>query len=124
MKKKILIIDDDKDFMDITMKVLVQIGKFEVVASGHNEDAMAIVRREKPDLLLLDIMMPKVDGFTICKEIKDAEDLRNVKIIVYSAKIFDVDRKKALQLGADAYVSKVIESNKLIDTIHQVLGSN
>ncbi len=122
MKKKILIFDDDDDFLSITTKVLSQIGKFEVVPSDDSSDAMGLIRKTKPDLLLLDIMMPKVDGFTICKSVKDAEDLKHIKIIVYSAKIFDVDRKKALKLGADAYVSKVIESNKLIDTIHQVLG--
>jgi two-component system alkaline phosphatase synthesis response regulator PhoP len=123
MNKKILLLDDDDDFLAVTAKVLSQIGKFEVVSTADSENAMELIRKEKPDLLLLDIMMPKVDGFTICKKVKEAPELKHIKVIVYSAKIFDVDKKKALKLGADAYVSKVIESGKLMDTIHQVLNT-
>lgn len=122
MAKRVLIIDDDEDHLRITAKVLTEIGQLDVVTSSQSADALQIIRQTKPDVLLLDIMMPKVDGFTICKQVKETPDLSHIKIIVYSAKIFDVDRKKALKLGADAYVSKVIESNKLIDTIRQVAG--
>ena len=123
MSKKILIIDDDEEHVDVTSKVLTHIGKFSVVASSDSEKALETIRNEKPDLVLLDIMMPRVDGFTICKGIKDSPDLQHVKIIVYSAKIFEADKKKALRLGADAYISKVIESNKLIDQVNQLLGA-
>lgn len=123
MAKRVLIIDDDVDHLRITGKVLSEIGQMDVVTSSESPDAVDIIRKAKPDVVLLDIMMPKVDGFTICKQIKETPDLKHIKIIVYSAKIFEVDRKKALKLGADAYVSKVIESNKLIDTIHSVLAS-
>ena len=122
MSKKILLLDDDEDFLSVTTKVLTQIGKFEVISTSDSANAVELIRKEKPDLLLLDIMMPKVDGFTICKNVKTAPDLKHIKIVVYSAKIFDVDKKKALKLGADAYISKVIESSKLMDTIHQVLS--
>ncbi len=122
MAKRVLIIDDDEDHLRITAKVLTEIGQLDVVTSSQSADALQIIRQTKPDVLLLDIMMPKVDGFTICKQVKETPDLSHIKIIVYSAKIFDVDRKKALKLGADAYVSKVIESNKLIDTIRKVAG--
>ena len=122
MAKRVLIIDDDEDHLRITAKVLTEIGQLDVVTSSQSADALQIIRQTKPDVLLLDIMMPKVDGFTICKQVKETPDLSHIKILVYSAKIFDVDRKKALKLGADAYVSKVIESNKLIDTIRQVAG--
>jgi CheY-like chemotaxis protein len=123
MNNKILLLDDDDDFLAVTTKLLSQIGKFEVVASSDSEGAMELIRKEKPGLILLDIMMPKVDGFTICKNVKSAPDLKHIKIVVYSAKIFDVDKKKALKLGADAYISKVIDSSKMMDTIHQVLGN-
>ena len=122
MPKKILIIDDDAEHVDVTANVLKHIGKFSVATSSDSEKALETIRNERPDLVLLDIMMPRVDGFTICKEIKEAEDLKHVKIIVYSAKIFDADKKKALRLGADAYISKVIESNKLIDQVNQLLN--
>ncbi|MBX7150414.1 response regulator [bacterium] len=118
---KILVIDDDESTLAIASKSLRALGKFEVVICNDSTQALDVIRRERPDLILLDIMMPKVDGFTICKTVKESDDLHSIKIIVHSAKIFDVDRKKALKLGADAYISKVIESDKLIETIHQVL---
>ncbi len=123
MNKKILLLDDDDDFLMVTTKLLSQIGKFDVVSGSDSAGAIEWIRREMPDLILLDIMMPKVDGFTICKEVKSAADLKHIKIIICSAKIFDVDKKKALRLGADAYISKVIESSKLMDAIHQVLNT-
>ncbi|MBX7150413.1 response regulator [bacterium] len=122
MSKKILIIDDDDDHLAVTSNLLRHIGKFAVVASTDSTAAMEIIRREKPDLILLDIMMPKVDGLSICKQVKESPDLNYIKVIVYSAKIFEVDRKNAMKVGADAYISKVIESGKLIDTINKILG--
>lgn len=122
MSKKILIIDDDDDHLAVTSNLLRHIGKFDVVASTDSASAMEIIRREKPDLILLDIMMPKVDGLSICKQVKESSDLNYIKVIVYSAKIFEVDRKNAMKVGADAYISKVIESGKLIDTINKILS--
>jgi len=118
---RILIIDDDQDALAVTASNLRKYGGYDVLTCQDSGEAMMQIRRDAPDMVLLDIMMPKVDGFQICKEIKGDKDLSSTKVIVYSAKIFDVDRRKALRLGADAYLSKVIESDKLIETIHRVL---
>ncbi|HMY37342.1 MAG TPA: response regulator, partial [bacterium] len=67
--KKIVIIDDDQDFVSVAGKVLSHIGKFDVVAHTDSSDAMDLIRREKPDLIIVDIMMPKVDGFTILRNV-------------------------------------------------------
>lgn len=121
--KKILIIDDDQDFVAVTTKVLSHIGKFEVQSFTDSATAIEGIRRIKPDLVMLDIMMPKVDGLTILKNIKSSDDLKHIKVVVCSAKIFDVDRKNALKLGADEYVSKVAASNQIIDTLNKILGN-
>ena len=121
MSKKILIVDDDEEQLRLSFKILTQIGNFEAVTCQDPSVAISAIQMEKPDLVLLDIMMPKIDGFTLCKTIRDTPDIRHVKIIIYSAKIFDTDKKKALQLGADAYISKIIETHKLIETINQLL---
>lgn len=94
---------------------------FEVKEVPDSTRALEAIRDYKPDVVLLDILMPKVDGLSICKTIKETPDLRNIKVIVYTAKIFEVDRKNALKVGADAYLQKVIQSDKLIDTIQGVL---
>ncbi len=122
MPNKILIVDDDEEQLRLTYKILTQIGGFEAVSCQEPSDAIDMIRKEKPSLVLLDIMMPKIDGFTLCKRIRETEDIRQVKIIVYSAKIFDSDKKKAIQLGADAYISKIIESHKLVETIRLLLN--
>jgi CheY-like chemotaxis protein len=121
MSATILIIDDDKEFRATTANVLQQIGGFTVEEVPDSTRALDVIRQRKPDVVLLDIMMPKVDGLSICKTVKESADLKHIKVIVYTAKIFEVDRKNALKLGADAYLQKVIQSDKLIDTIRDVL---
>ncbi len=121
MHATILIIDDDKEFRATTANVLQQIGGFTVEEVPDSTKALDVIRHRKPDVVLLDIMMPKVDGLSICKTVKESADLKHIKVIVYTAKIFEVDRKNALKLGADAYLQKVIQSDKLIDTIRDVL---
>lgn len=121
MSATILIIDDDKEFRATTANVLQQIGGFTVEEVPDSTKALDVIRKRKPDVVLLDIMMPKVDGLSICKTVKESADLKHIKVIVYTAKIFEVDRKNALKLGADAYLQKVIQSDKLIDTIRDVL---
>jgi PleD family two-component response regulator len=121
MSKKILIIDDDDDHLVLTRKILTQIGHFSVVVCNNSLLAVETIQKEKPDLVLLDIMMPRLDGFSVLKQIRETEEIKRVKIIMYSAKIFDVDKKKAIQLGANAYISKIIESHKLIDTVNDLL---
>jgi CheY-like chemotaxis protein len=122
MSATILIIDDDKEFRATTANVLQQIGGFTVAEVQDSTKALDVIRQRKPDVVLLDIMMPKVDGLSICKTVKESVDLKHIKVIVYTAKIFEVDRKNALKLGADAYLQKVIQSDKLIDTIRDVLN--
>jgi CheY-like chemotaxis protein len=121
MKKKILIIDDDKLEIAVTSKTLEHLGKFDVVSSTKSSTALELIRKEKPDLLLLDIMMPEVDGLTICKQVKDDPELKHIKVIVYSAKMYEADKKKAFRFGADAYVEKVIQTEKLIETLNKAL---
>ncbi len=121
MKKKIVIIDDDKLEIAITSKTLEHAGQFDVLTSIKSSTAMDLIRKEKPDLLLLDIMMPEVDGLTICKQVKDDPELKKIKIIIYSAKMYEADKKKAFRYGADAYLEKVVNTDKLVETVNKVL---
>jgi len=121
MKKKILVIDDDRMELEITARTLKKLGHFDVTTSADSTTAMDTIRREKPDLLLVDIMMPEVDGLTICKEVKAAPDLQSIKVVVFSAKIFDVDKRNAIRVGADGYIIKTLQSDELIGTIKRTL---
>ncbi len=120
---KILIIDDDPDALAITTANLRKLGDHEVLTCQDSTNAMTMIEKERPHVVLLDIMMPNQDGFSICRQVKESDHLKSTKIVVYSAKIFDVDRRKAMKLGADAFLSKVIESDKLLETLSTILNA-
>ena len=102
MNKKILIVDDEKAIVDILKYNLTSEG-YTTVEAYDGEEAMSMVNKEKPDLVLLDVMLPKKDGFTVCKEIRQTS---NVPIIMVTAKEDVVDKVIGLELGADDYITK------------------
>jgi two-component system response regulator VicR len=102
MGKKILVVDDEKAIVDILVFNLKKDG-YEVLAAYDGEEALHIVFEEDPDLVLLDIMMPKLDGFQVCRKIREK---MNTPIIMLTARAEEVDKVLGLELGADDYVTK------------------
>ena len=102
MSKKILIVDDEKAIVDILNHNLKREG-YETVQAYDGEEAVSKAKEEKPDLILLDVMLPKVDGFTVCKTIRQST---NIPIIMVTAKEDVVDKVIGLELGADDYITK------------------
>ncbi|MBQ9314700.1 MAG: response regulator transcription factor [Clostridia bacterium] len=102
MSKKILIVDDEKAIVDILNHNLKREG-YETIQAYDGEEAVAKVKEEKPDLILLDVMLPKMDGFTVCKTIRQTS---NIPIIMVTAKEDVVDKVIGLELGADDYITK------------------
>ena len=102
MSKKVLIVDDEKAIVDILNHNLVREG-YETAQAYDGEQAVELIEKEKPDLILLDVMLPKKDGFSVCKEIRQKS---NVPIIMVTAKEDVVDKIIGLELGADDYITK------------------
>jgi len=102
MDRKILVVDDEKNIVDIIKFNLKKEG-YEVVTAANGEEAIAKTYEENPDLILLDIMMPKVDGYEACKKIREKYD---TPIIMLTARAEEVDKVLGLELGADDYVTK------------------
>ncbi len=102
MGKKILVVDDEKAIVDILVFNLKKDG-YEVLVAYDGEEALHIVFEEDPDLVLLDIMMPKLDGFQVCRKIREK---MNTPIIMLTARAEEVDKVLGLELGADDYVTK------------------
>lgn len=102
MSKKVLIVDDEKAIVDILNHNLVREG-YETAQAYDGEQAIESVEKEKPDLILLDVMLPKKDGFSVCKEIRQKS---NIPIIMVTAKEDVVDKIIGLELGADDYITK------------------
>jgi two-component system response regulator VicR len=110
MKRKILIVDDEKNIVDILKFNLKKEG-FDTVEAYDGKQALEMVESEKPDLILLDIMLPEYDGFTVCKKIRQT---LNTPILMLTAREEEVDKVLGLELGADDYITKPFSPRELM----------
>jgi twitching motility two-component system response regulator PilG len=119
----IFVVDDNFDQANI-MKLLIEQSGFSANFTTDSEAAYQTIIKDKPRLVILDLMMPELDGLKLLKMIKENPDTRSVKIIIYSGKLYDSDRRKAFTLGADIFLTKPTRSQVLMDSIRSLLDSN
>jgi len=120
--KKILLVEDDPFLIDIYTSKLEKEG-FSVRISESGEDCFKKINQEKPDLILLDIILPKIDGWEVLKKIKSDEKLKNIKIIILSNLYQKEDIEKGLSLGADKYLIKAnYDPKEVIEEIKKILN--
>ena len=119
-KKKILIIDDTEFMVKLTTNVLKERG-YEVVAAYDGMDGIRMVSEEKPDLVLLDVVMPGIDGFEVCKILRDDEGNNLMPIIMLTAQGNEDDKLTGLELGADDYITKPFNPRELISRVYNTL---
>lgn len=112
MKTKILLVDDEKDIVEFLQYNLIQEG-FHVITAYDGKEALEKVVK-KPDLIILDVLMPKMDGYETCKHIRAMEDYKNIPIIFLTAKSSELDEIHGLNIGADDFIQKPISPKKLI----------
>ncbi|HEX9062032.1 MAG TPA: response regulator, partial [Clostridia bacterium] len=110
MGKKVLIVDDEKNIVDILRFNLVKEG-FETIEAYDGELGYEMAMSEKPDLILLDIMLPKMDGFTVCRKLRQTS---NTPILMLTAREEEVDKVLGLELGADDYITKPFSTRELM----------
>ena len=122
-KGKILVVDDEIYIVHILDFSLGMEG-YEVVTALDGEQAVEKARAEKPDLIVLDIMMPKLDGYETCKILKGDADTRDIPVILLSAKGRNVDQKIGFEVGADDYITKPFSPRKLVERINAILGQD
>jgi DNA-binding response OmpR family regulator len=120
MNKKILIADDEQNIV-ISLEFLMKREGFEVLVANDGEEAIRRIRADQPDLVLLDVMMPKKSGFEVCQEIKADPALGGVRILMLTAKGRDTEVAKGLALGADAYMTKPFSTRELVDKVRSLL---
>ncbi len=113
MKKKILIIEDTPSNVKILRLSLEDDNSLEAAASG--EEALEIAPRFKPDIILLDIMMPGIDGYETCRRLRALPELKDTKIIMVSAKILDEDIRQSYAAGADDFLGKPFTKEELLE---------
>jgi CheY-like chemotaxis protein len=119
-KPKILIVDDDPKAL-LLMEAILKPHGYDVVLVNHSRQAIQTARKEKPDLILLDIMMPVLDGYTILNKIKKEETIKNIPVVMVTVLEQDGNKVFASICGASAYITKPINSKRLIETIAQFL---
>ena len=120
-KGRILVVDDEIYIVHILDFSLGMEG-YEVVTALDGEQALERVAEQKPDLIVLDIMMPKLDGYETCKMLKADESTRAIPVILLSAKGRNVDQKIGFEVGADDYITKPFSPRKLVERINAILG--
>ena len=122
-KGKILVVDDEIYIVHILDFSLGMEG-YEVVTALDGEQGLEKARTERPDLIVLDIMMPKLDGYETCKILKGDPATRDIPVILLSAKGRNIDQKIGFEVGADDYITKPFSPRKLVERINGILGQN
>lgn len=120
VKKKILVVDDEKDIVDILKYNLEKEHEFDVLTAYNGKEALSLVENN-PDLILLDIMMPELNGFDVCKQLKQNPASSKIPVIFLTAKENEIDEILGLELGADDYIHKPLSPRKVIARVKSVI---
>ena len=122
MGKRVLIADDEPNIV-ASLEFLMEQAGFEVKLAANGQEALELVASFRPDLVLLDVMMPVKNGYEVCQILKSDPATRAVKVVMLSAKGRDVEVAKGIELGADAYVTKPFSTRDLVAQIRDMLGA-
>ncbi|HET6899788.1 MAG TPA: response regulator [Vicinamibacteria bacterium] len=125
MAKRILVVDDDENILNLEKTILEQKG-FDVTGAGGGAEALKVLEDRVFDLVLLDVMMPEVDGFAVCRKIKEDPRLKDIPVIFLTAKGGGVALAEGFESGAVMYINKPFTANKLLTIVNTMLesGSN
>ena len=121
MSQKILIADDEPNIL-ISLEFLMKREGYEVLLARDGQEALDVIARERPALVLLDVMMPIKSGFDVCCEVRASEALRATLLLMLTAKGRDTDVVKGLALGANAYMTKPFSTKELVQKVRELLG--
>jgi len=119
--KKILVVDDEVDLVE-TVRFPLEMEGYHVLVSYNGEDALNQARKENPDLILLDLMLPKLDGYKVCRLLKFDERYKHIPILMLTAKTQEKDKVLGLETGADEYITKPFEMDYLMEKVKEYLG--
>ena len=124
MGKKILIVDDEPHIRMLIQQALEELEDegIELLTATNGDEALETIRTERPDLVFLDVMMPKKSGFDVCDTVKNALGMTQVHIVLLTAKGQEFDRQKGQDVGADLYMTKPFDPDALLEKARQVMG--
>lgn len=120
MAGEILVVDDEPNIV-LSLEFLMKKEGYQVRTASNGEEAMQAIREAKPNLVLLDVMMPRMDGYEVCQAVRSDPDLNDVLILMLTAKGREVEREKGLALGADDYVTKPFATRDLVEKVRVLI---
>lgn len=120
-KQKILLVDDEVQLVEV-VKMRLEANNYEVILAYDGQEALDKARKAKPDLIILDLMLPKIDGYKVCRMLKFDEKYKNIPIVMFTARAQESDEKLGLEVGADAYIVKPFEPEMLLGKIAELLS--
>ncbi len=123
MSKKILIVDDEPSII-VPVQFLMEQNGYDVMVAFSGEEAMEIIAEKKVDLILLDIMLPVIDGFEVCQRVRENPRWNKIKIILLTALGSDANVEKGLALGADAYITKPFSNVDIVEKVKELLENS
>jgi two-component system, OmpR family, alkaline phosphatase synthesis response regulator PhoP len=122
--KKILIVEDEEDILELFSTTFDTLVDYETNCARDGEEALRIARVYKPDIILLDILLPKLDGYKVCKSVKSDPAMSHTKILMVSGMVQNSDLLKAQEAGADCYITKPFTLTALVEKVQELLRSN
>ncbi len=120
--KKVLLADDEDGVLALVAATLGNDNRYSLLMARDGEEALALARKELPDLVFLDVMMPKMDGYAVCQALKQSPNTRHIKIIMLTAMAQDANRERARAAGADGYFTKPFSPTTLLEKVSDMLG--
>jgi DNA-binding response OmpR family regulator len=123
MPKKVLIVDDEPNIV-LSVEFLMQRDGLDVVTASDGQEAVDLLASTAPDLMILDVMMPRKNGFEVCAEVRADPKFSGMPILMLTAKGREAEMKKGLSLGADAYITKPFSTHELVAKVHELLNRN
>jgi len=121
-KKRVLLVEDNEDNFEL-VRFLLERADFEVLAGHDGQEALELSRKELPDLVLMDLSLPGIDGWTAARELKDDPDTSHIPLVALTAHTLPGDRKRAMESGFDGYISKPIDVVNFGDSITKILNA-
>jgi DNA-binding response OmpR family regulator len=121
MAKRILLVDDERDLIEMVTFRLEAAG-YQVIKAFDGQEALNKAKKEKPDLIILDLMLPKMDGCKVCGLLKSDARYNKIPIIIFTARAQESDQKTDMEIGANAYITKPFDSNILMAKIKELAG--
>ena len=121
MTKKILIAEDEEDILELLSVIFGDLGDYEILYARSGEETLRIVRVDNPDIILLDVLLPKISGHEVCKSVKSDPAISRAKVVMISGMVQNSDWQKAQDVGADVFIAKPFNPLALLEKVEELL---